>query len=574
MKRSILTICLSLLVGLVLAQSPLLINYQGVARDNASNPLQNQNISLRLTLHQGSPTGSAAYQELHLTSTNGLGLFTLQIGNGIVLSGSMATVDWSLGPYYLQTELDANGGSNFSDMGTSQLVSTPYALYAETSGNGGTGPTGPTGPPGPQGSAGMDGAQGPAGADGAAGPQGPQGPTGNDGPQGIQGIAGPQGPTGNDGAQGPAGPTGPTGPLGAASGDLIGNYPAPNVVGLQGYGVSSTIPQTGNVLTWNGVLWTPTAPTQGIIVIDQANHTSVNVSDNNIVRIDGTITLSGNYNALNSDKLLIEGGTIQGNGSQLTVGNNVTFVGTTFSNVDIASSSSGLKFINCVFQNNCPRLGFYASFDHCTMYSLTLSSVYALGSVVNCELSNCTIPRVREFLQCELQACEIGNGSLNARMINTISNSRVYNSYIYALQSDFIFSGNNCSGTKIKIGASDGISSTVSITGNYFDDVLSGQNEVIEVYPIATWYKVLTIQGNQFLLQSGTPRSIHVSSNDGNTFGLGVLNVQNNTFVKGNATLSYSSNMRVNYSNNISLQLNGSHPSSTGNLGSYNNYSY
>lgn len=104
---------------------------------------------------------------------------------------------------FLETELDPSGGGNYTSMGTSQMLSVPYALYAETSGSSIAGPTGPTGPVGVAGPTGPTGDPGPAGATGATGDTGPVGPTG------------PQGLTGNTGAAGPTGATGPTGPAGS-----------------------------------------------------------------------------------------------------------------------------------------------------------------------------------------------------------------------------------------------------------------------------------------------------------------------------------------------------------------------
>jgi uncharacterized protein (TIGR02145 family) len=99
----------------------------------------------------------------------------------------MATINWANGPYFIKTETDPEGGTNYSISGSSQLLSVPYALF---SANGTSGPQGPAGPQGPQGE---PGATGPAGQQG---PAGPAGSTGAIGPQGPQGPAGPQGPTG------------------------------------------------------------------------------------------------------------------------------------------------------------------------------------------------------------------------------------------------------------------------------------------------------------------------------------------------------------------------------------------
>lgn len=137
------------------AQSPQKMNYQGVARDNAGNVLANQNIGIRISLHQTFASGPVVFQETHTSATNQFGLFTIQIGNGTPVSGSVAGINWGSNSHFVQVEMDPNGGASYVDMGTSQLLSVPYALYAENSGtpgptgpSGATGPTGPTGPTG------------------------------------------------------------------------------------------------------------------------------------------------------------------------------------------------------------------------------------------------------------------------------------------------------------------------------------------------------------------------------------------------------------------------------------------
>lgn len=197
-----ITIILTLLLSYVLpsvAQSPEKFNYQGVARDNSGNILPNQNIGLRLSIRQGTPTGTIVYRETHSTSTNQFGLFNIEAGGGTIVSGTFSSIDWSSGPYFFQTEMDASGGTNYLNLGTSQLLSVPYALYAETSGTAGT--TGATGSIGP------------------TGPTGPVGETGATGPSGNNGATGATGATG----VGTTGPTGPTGPAGSGSSDLYNN---------------------------------------------------------------------------------------------------------------------------------------------------------------------------------------------------------------------------------------------------------------------------------------------------------------------------------------------------------------
>lgn len=220
-KMFFLLVFLFIGIHCVVAQAPQKFNYQAVVRDAGGLILSDQSIALKIAIRQGTFSGSILYDEIHDLSTNQFGLASLQIGGGIVISGDMNSIDWSDGPYYVEVYIDPNGGNNFVSMGVSQLLSVPYALYAESSGTEGapgpigeTGPAGPVGPIGETGPAGPTGATGLTGSDGEIGPAGPQGETGPMGEQGIQGPIGLQGPVGETGQQGIPGPIGPTGPQG------------------------------------------------------------------------------------------------------------------------------------------------------------------------------------------------------------------------------------------------------------------------------------------------------------------------------------------------------------------------
>jgi hypothetical protein len=226
-------------------QSPEGFKYQAVVRNSSNAILSNQAVGLRMTILQGTASGTSVYSETFSATTNTNGLVNIEIGNGSVLSGTFSTINWANGPYFIETAVDATGGTAYSVMGTSQLMSVPYALYAKTSGNG-QGPVGPMGPQGPAGLDGVAGPQGPAGlagatgATGATGPAGadgvagPQGPAGVAGPQGLQGVVGPQGPAGNDGLDGATGPMGPQGPAGVA-----GEAGAAGATGPAGPGIAT-----------------------------------------------------------------------------------------------------------------------------------------------------------------------------------------------------------------------------------------------------------------------------------------------------------------------------------------------
>ena len=128
---AILFNCLS-----VFSQPPQSFKYQGIARNGNGNPLSSRAITLRISIHQGSPAGTTYFKEIYNTFTNEFGGFSITIGTGTPASGSnpLSAMPWGQSNFFQETELDTAGGTNFVSMGTSQLLSVPYALYA---GNGG-----------------------------------------------------------------------------------------------------------------------------------------------------------------------------------------------------------------------------------------------------------------------------------------------------------------------------------------------------------------------------------------------------------------------------------------------------
>ena len=225
-------------------QAPEGFKYQAVVRDASNLIITNQGVGMQIIIHQGSVTGTAVYTETFATTSNGYGLVNLEIGTG-TSSDDFSTIDWSAGPFYIETLADLSGGTTYSSMGTSQLMSVPYALYAKSSGNG-QGPAGPAGADGLDGAPGATGPQGPAGAnglDGAPGATGPQGPAGANGLDGATGAAGPQGPIGLTGVTGPQGPAGANGLDGAAG--ATGPAGAANMSGTADYVVKFTGATTG-----------------------------------------------------------------------------------------------------------------------------------------------------------------------------------------------------------------------------------------------------------------------------------------------------------------------------------------
>jgi hypothetical protein len=134
MKKIILLLTLSLsLLNFVNAQTPPnAFNYSAVARNAAGQPIATTTIGIQVNILKTSPTGASQYSENHFVNTDAYGLFNMVIGAGAVQSGSMATIDWSNDNYYVKVGMDAAGGTNFLTMGTTQLLSVPYALHAKT----------------------------------------------------------------------------------------------------------------------------------------------------------------------------------------------------------------------------------------------------------------------------------------------------------------------------------------------------------------------------------------------------------------------------------------------------------
>ena len=237
MKKALLVSVILLITFAAWAQVPQQISYQSVIRDGNNKVIASSPVGIKISLLQGSATGTAVYVETHRKSTNANGLVSLEIGTGTVLSGSFAGINWANGPYLIQTETDPTGGVNYSAPGVFALNSVPYALYAA---NGTPGPKGDKGDTGATGLQGIQGATGTTGVAGAAGADGKTVSNGTSNPvsgSGVDGdfyintatntLFGPKangawpsgvslvGPTGATGAQGLLGATGVAGVAGA-----------------------------------------------------------------------------------------------------------------------------------------------------------------------------------------------------------------------------------------------------------------------------------------------------------------------------------------------------------------------
>jgi hypothetical protein len=134
MKQIFTAVAAILLSASVFAQAPQKISYQAVIRNSANSLVTSHAVGMRVSIIQGSVTGPEVYKEIYNPNpqTNPNGLLTIEIGSGIPVTGTFATINWANGSYFIKTETDPTGGTNYTITGTSQLLSVPYALHAKS----------------------------------------------------------------------------------------------------------------------------------------------------------------------------------------------------------------------------------------------------------------------------------------------------------------------------------------------------------------------------------------------------------------------------------------------------------
>ena len=117
----------------IFAQVPQKMSYQAVIRNTSGALVTTTSVGMKISILQGTATGTIAYSETQNASTNVNGLVSLEIGAGTVITGIFAGINWATGPYFIKTETDPVGGTNYSITGTSELMSVPYSFYTEKS---------------------------------------------------------------------------------------------------------------------------------------------------------------------------------------------------------------------------------------------------------------------------------------------------------------------------------------------------------------------------------------------------------------------------------------------------------
>lgn len=131
--KKLLLLLLLIQSTILLAQAPQGFNYQATVRNASGGLIINQNVNFKFNVMQNTPTSSPVFSETHFAPTDDLGAVNLVVGKGTATTGAFSQINWGSGTYYLGIEL--NTGSGYVAMGTTQLLSVPYALYAGSSQN-------------------------------------------------------------------------------------------------------------------------------------------------------------------------------------------------------------------------------------------------------------------------------------------------------------------------------------------------------------------------------------------------------------------------------------------------------
>jgi hypothetical protein len=456
MKKNLLLVLLMIMPFAALyAQSPESFTYQCVVRDANGDIVPDQQVSFRLSIVAGSVSGTVVYSETHDVTTNMFALANLVVGTGTVISGDISAIDWGSGLHFFRVEVDITGSASYVDMGTVQLLSVPYALYAKTSGNSFSGNY-------------NDLTNQPdfTGWDQDAG---------ND----FTGSY-------NDLANKPV-----------LAGDVNGQIENNTVTGIQGMDISPNIPANGQVLKWNNVsqTWEPSDDQLGAAgttdgVVTGASVTGTVTKTLTLIRSNGLGDITAVFTDLVDDAdadPLNEIQTLSLSGDQLTLsnGNTVTLpTGTTYTagaGIDI----QGNEIINIAPDQN--------------IVMLSGTGVNVSGTYPNFTITN-TQPGQTVTIT--------GAGATNVSGVYpnfTISSTD--NNTEYTAGSGINISGNQIINTEpdqeVNIGAGTGI----SVTGTYPDFT------VVNTQPD----QLVNLTGSGSTTVSGTYPNFTINSTDNNT---------------------------------------------------------
>lgn len=131
MKNKYLMLATLMFSLTLFGQSPEKFTYQSIIRDGDSKLVALTTVGMQISIHQSTADGIVIYSEVHNPTSNINGLVTVEVGAGSS-NDDFTVIDWTNGPFFIQTEIDPSGGSNYTIDGVNQLLSVPFALHATT----------------------------------------------------------------------------------------------------------------------------------------------------------------------------------------------------------------------------------------------------------------------------------------------------------------------------------------------------------------------------------------------------------------------------------------------------------
>ncbi len=325
MKHLITLLTLCLISVYSFSQIPQALTYQAVARNNAGTALVNTNVSIRISIKDLTAIGSTIYSETHSSTTNQFGLFTLSIGTGTVVSGTFATIPWAVGAKFMKVEMDPAGGSAYIDMGTSQLLSVPYALVAGSVVGGSSG-----------------------GDDWGTQTAVTNSPLSGNGTTGSPLDIAQQGATNGQVLKWNGSTWAPSNDVGGGTGDNWGTQSVVTNSTLSGQGITGNVlglaqqgATSGQVLKWNGVAWAPAVDNNSVYT----QGTGINIVGNVITNTepDQTVTLTGTGNTTVTGTYPNFTINSTGGGGSYTAGTGINIAGSVISNTGDLSATNEIQ---------------------------------------------------------------------------------------------------------------------------------------------------------------------------------------------------------------------------------------
>lgn len=535
MKRIVLLIITCLLFTILNAQAPQGINFQAVIRDGSGNIAVNQNVGIRIDIKQGLVT--VVYSERFNATTNQYGLVNLVIGQGTPLLGTFNTLSWSTNSYSVELSVDIAGGTDFKPMGTQQLMSVPYALYAEKSGSGG----------------------------GNADNWGTQTAITNATLQGNGTTASPlsiapQGATSGQvlkwngttwlpSSDLTGGSGGADTPYTAGTGIAISNRVVSNTGDISNTNEIQTLSVSGNNITLSNGGGTIAIPSV-TYKINSSNISTYTANSDRIILIEGSITLSSNFNEFCTNNNYIYGGILNGTGQSVCLSNNV-YTGTSFNNLSL--TGTGTMFINCTF-NNLTVLPFNCIMVNCTINNCNLSTATTkIAQMSDSKINGSTIPRIDKIVNSYIY----NNSSLGntTNLVRQVNNCNFNDAFAYVGET---FTGNQLYNSSIYIKSSY---TSITCIGNAFEGSNSNTN-FIDVDATSGSVQSIIIGNNSFRGNTTYPSNAHIKLSGSYSGTRFICKIANNTFVGGTGTCVSNS-----VSGNASIMVNDNDLLYTGGLG-------